>query len=138
MYVLHLSVDCQGCFFVRLLVWRLKYMIDVHAGQREYAHESQDCTRYQVPGTSIIEIVVPPWMIVSILILISIVTHVRTKPYSTVNVETPAHNLSCNFVGGVWSVWCDKHLTLLFCRRFSKTYVSKTSKVRFVSVRDLQ
>jgi hypothetical protein len=44
MYVLHLSVDCQGCFFVRL-VWRFKYMIDV---QREYIYESQDCTtRYQ-------------------------------------------------------------------------------------------
>jgi hypothetical protein len=32
MYVLHLSVDCQGCFCVRL-VWRVNYMIDL---QREY------------------------------------------------------------------------------------------------------
>jgi hypothetical protein len=92
MYVLHLYVDCQGCFFVRL-VWRFKYMIDVHAGQREYVHKFQDCIRYQVPGTSIIEIVVPPWMIVPILILISIVTHVRTKPYSTVMVQSCASYL---------------------------------------------
>jgi hypothetical protein len=49
MYVLHLSVDCQGCFFVRL-VWRFKYMIDV---QREYIYESQDCTtRYQYNRTN--------------------------------------------------------------------------------------
>jgi hypothetical protein len=47
-----------------------------------------------------------------------------------VNVETPVHNLSCNCVGGVRSVRCDKHRTLLFCRRFSKTF-----KVRFVTVR---
>jgi hypothetical protein len=52
-----------------------------------------------------------------------------------VNVETSAHNLSCNCVGGVRSVRCDKHRTLLFCKRFLKMYISKTSKVRFVSVR---
>jgi hypothetical protein len=39
---------------------------------------------------------------------------------STVDVETPAHNLSCNCVGCVWSVRCDKHRTLLFCMRFRK------------------
>jgi hypothetical protein len=71
MYVLHLSVDCQGFFFVRH-VWRFKYMIDV---QREYIYESQDCTtRYQYNrDRPALDDVVP------ILILISIVTHVCTK-----------------------------------------------------------
>jgi hypothetical protein len=92
MYVLHLSVDCQGCFFVRLVCMEIQ-IYDRCACRPERVRARIAGLYHQVPGTSIIEIVVPPWMIVPILILISIVTHVRTKRRT---VPTFSHGNSIN------------------------------------------